>query len=584
MAICNRLSVSYNFKNIDADYDFYMISTCDKFIPFGAKCLDISNGIRAESIAFENGRSMYVLTRKGVTNRIELTKNLNDEKLSIKKIDPNNIPSYLLFRLFLYSLNNFESDKLSFNNLTGKFYIYNPAWMKKNRSSFIAIGINVDQNMNITLEAATFAKLSLFKENKKLNEYPKYIFANKNNALKRVFDKKVYEEIYIKKGIFNKKAEIPFLSLDQKNVRDSKVFFLYYVLDLMSKKCSDYLSFSFSGIDVLSTIGTEKDNNFIDVASREFSRQDVTFVNLTSESEYIEEFKDLVKAICCKVEIKSLIGEAINDSTTNIVLIHNKEFYEQNKYQDLYKSFNRKTVIQCITVEDSAEKIIDDNEAIINSIIKEVVIKNDIINKGKISLDDWNSYGFETDYIFGKEKDGKHYFMIVHPDGSFCFYNKTNDLTLFNVDILNDCSDYLTDNKGKEKTIIANQEGDINVITRTNRFPLPDKEIFELPTISRSREAREKYFSGLVDITLYKQNEKTYYSSSIKGSGMQAKIIRAPHLYEVDVVKGKNIMPDILAMLSVTFVKYKSFTVLPYPIKYLNEYILMCENQSINNQ
>ena len=41
-------------------------------------------------------------------------------------------------------------------------------------------------------------------------------------------------------------------------------------------------------------------------------------------------------------------------------------------------------------------------------------------------------------------------------------------------------------------------------------------------------------------------------------------------------------MGEILSTLSVTFVKYKSFTVLPYPIKYLNEYIMMME--SVNSE
>ena len=578
MAICNKLSINFYYKNIDDHYDFYVVSTCDKYIPFGAKCLDVSSGINAESIAFENGRSMYVLTKKRATNKIEFTQKLNDEKLTIKKIDSTNIPQHLLFRLFLYSLNNYESDTLSFNNLTGKFYIYNSAWMKKNRSSFIAIGINVDQNMNITLEAATFAKLSLFKNIKKIHEYPKYVFSNKNNALKRVFNTTDGEEIFIKKGIYNKKAEIPFLTLDQKEIKKSKVYYLYYILDLMSRRYSDYFSFHFTDIDVSSTIGIEKDNHFIDVAIHEFSRQDISFINSTRESEYSEEFQALVNSIVKKTGVQRSISSAIEDNKTNIVLIHNKDYYEQNKYLDPYKTFNRDTVIQCITVEDSAEKIIDDNEALINSIIKEVVIKNDIINKGKITLDDWTSYGFNADWIFGKEKDGKHYFMIVHPDGSFNFYNKTNDLSLFSIDILNECSDYLTDNKGKEKTIVAGQGGNINVITRTNRFPLPKKELFELPTISRSRESRERYFSGLVDINLYRQDDVIYYSSSIKGSGMQSKIIRAPHLYEVDIIKGKSIMPEILKTLSVTFVKYRSFTVLPYPIKYLNEYILINES------
>ena len=144
------------------------------------------------------------------------------------------------------------------------------------------------------------------------------------------------------------------------------------------------------------------------------------------------------------------------------------------------------------------------------------------------------------------------------------------------IDILNECSDYLTDNKGKEKTIVASTDGNINVITRTNRYPLPEEEIFERETLSRSKDARDRFLSGVVDINLYEDG--SYYSVGIKGSGMNTKIIRAPHLYKVDVVSGENIIENILSTMSATFVKYKSFTVLPYPVKYLNEYILMIES------
>ena len=205
-----------------------------------------------------------------------------------------------------------------------------------------------------------------------------------------------------------------------------------------------------------------------------------------------------------------------------------------------------------------------------------IKLYNYILYKKRISLDNWSDYGFFCDWIFGKEKDGKHYFIVIHPDGSFELYNKVDDFSLFDVEILNKCSDYLTDNKGKEKTIIASANGDTNVITRTNWYPLPSKEIFEQEVLSRSKESREKFLAGVVDINLYENGAD--YSVGIKGSGMNTKIIRAPHLYKVEVVSGKNIMVNILSMLSATFVKYKSFTVLPYPIKYLNEYILMTES------
>lgn len=574
MAICNQLNTSFNYQQINNEFDFYLINTTDKYIPFGAKCLDFESG-KIESLAFENGKSLYIMLKKEALSKMDLVKQLDNEKLYVKKIGSSEIPNYILFRLFLYSLNNFNSENLSFNNLTGKFYIFKPEWMKKNRSSFTALGINVDADLNILAEAATFAKYSLFKKSKKINEYPKYIFSNKNCSLKRVFDI-TSEDVYIKKGIYNKKAEVPFFTMSKEELENNKVYYLYYVLRLLKSKYSKLIEFSFDMIEVVKTIGVERDKLFMNYALDEIKRMEINLVNVVDGAEYEEEFDTLTDKIQESIGVCDInTSKKIEKDKANIVLIHNKEYYEQLEYPDPYKNFERSTLVQCVTVEDSAEKIINDNEAIINTIIKEVVIKNDILSKKNISLDNWESYGFASDWIFGKEKDGKHYFIVIHPNGSFDLYNKLDDFSSFDIDILNECSDYLTDNNGKEKTIIASTDGNINVITRTNRFPLPVEGIFEQEVLSRSKESRDKFLSGVVDINLY--DDGLYYSVGIKGSGMNTKVIRAPHLYKVEVVSGKNITEDILSTLSATFVKYKSFTVLPYPVKYLNEYILMIE-------
>lgn len=578
MAITNQLSVQFDYPRIDACFDFYQITTSENYIPHGAKCLDIGN-IKVESIAFENGKSLFIMSRKDNFSIHELVLHLNSDNLTVKKLHASDMQDYVLFRLFLYSLNNFNNENLSFNNLTGKFYIYRPDWMKKNKSSFTAIGINVDSEMNIIVEAATFAKLSLFKEYKKLSDYPKYVFSNKNCSLKRTFDSNTSEEVYIKKGIYNKKAEVPFLNLGNDNLKNNKAFYIYYVLELLKQKYVDCVGFDFVTITPYKTIGIEKDKIFMERALQEMHSIDVNFVNCICGLEYETEFHELVDKMQKTLNVQGCVGSSIDDKKANILLIHNREYYEQLKYEDPYKSFERTTLIQCVTVEDSAEKIIDDNEAIINTIIKESVIKNDILNKKKISLDDWSTYGFSEDYIFGKEKDGRHYFMVIHPNGYFDLYNKINDFSSFDMKILNECSDYLTDNAGQEKIVIASTDGDINMVSRTNKYTLPAQEIFKKEFVSRSKISREKYLSGVVDINLYMENG-AYFSTGIKGGGMNTKIVRAPHLYKVEVISGNNIMPNILTTLSATFVKYKSFTVLPYPIKYLNEYISMMESQN----
>ena len=44
MAICNQLNVNFNYYAIDNEFDFYLIVTTEKYIPFGAKCLDFESG------------------------------------------------------------------------------------------------------------------------------------------------------------------------------------------------------------------------------------------------------------------------------------------------------------------------------------------------------------------------------------------------------------------------------------------------------------------------------------------------------------------------------------------------------------
>lgn len=59
---------------------------------------------------------------------------------------------------------------------------------------------------------------------------------------------------------------------------------------------------------------------------------------------------------------------------------------------------------------------------------------------------------------------------------------------------------------------------------------------------------------------------------------MKYGIPKASLLYKVDIENGENIFEGLLNTLSVSFVKYNSYTVLPYPLKYLNEYINMMNN------
>ena len=578
MAISNKLIVTFNHTKIDAAYDFYVITTSDKYINNGAYVLDKPiETLKAESVVFDNGRSLFIMFKKKAIDRVDLVRNIEDEKLSVKQVYSDELKDYILFRLFLFSLNNFNFDDNKFNNITGKFYVTNPSWMAKNRNTFKALSINVDQSLCLIAEASTFTKLCLFPNKKALLNYPKYDFSNKNGGLKRVL-RPDNENVYIRKSLFGVKAEIPFFEFSSKKIKNNKVFYIYYVLDILNKKFNDLLSFDFERVNIIKSIGRSRDEKVDEKVGEIVSFKSINLVNWSNSSDYDDEFKDIVDLFTIGKIGPVTVEKTIIDNAYNVVYLHHKEYYEQHKYNDPYKNFPADRVIQHITIEDSADKIIDDKKVIYNTILKELLIKDDIINRKKISLDDWESFGFKNDYIFGKEKDGVHYFLTIRPDGSFEFNKKLNNLSSFGNKILDKCSDYLTDNKGKEKTIVADSNGDVIVISRTPTFMLPNKDIFSISKISRSKESREELLSGVVDINLYEINNKSFYSVGIQGYGMQTSIPKATHLYQVDVIEGKNFIEELLETMAVSFVKYKSFTVMPYPIKYLNEFVLMCEN------
>lgn len=579
MAITNHLNVSFNYKEIDNKYDFYIISTTDKYISNGAYVIDKPiDTLHAESVVFDNGRSLFIMFKKNIISRIELVRVLEDEKITVKQIESSDIKDFILFKLFLYGINNFDSNSLKFNNITGKLFIVNPKWIAKNKKSFKALNIIIDNELNIKAEAVSFNSLSLFKNQKKLIDYAKYSFANKNNALKRVLHFDNDENVYVRKAIGGKKAEIEFLNLNPEKIKYTKVFYIYESLNLLKKKYEGCLTFNLENIDINVSISSIRDKEFMDNAYADFKTRNTNLVSFVKESEYAQEFDDICNNFSNQLDSNVSKGETIKNNYNNIVYIHNEDYYSDNGYDDPYKKIRRDSVIQCITVEDSSDKLIDDVNAIFETIIKESVIKNDIVNKKEFTLDNWASFDFKNDWIFGKEKDNKHYFIIVKPNGKFEFKYKINDFETFDNDILDKCSEYLTDNAGKEKTVIADDKGNINIISRTSRFTLPSEDILTMDKISRGKESRDKYLSGVVDINYYEYpNGDFYYNVGLIGAGMNTPLPKASLLYKCDVLYGVNIVPYILETMSVLFVKFKSLTVLPYPVKYLNEFILMNE-------
>ena len=429
MAIINHLLVRFDHSEIDKNYDFYVLTTKGNYIKKGSYVLDKPiNQLKALSLAYESGKNAFIMFKKEAISKPVLSNEIEDEITKIDKISSSEIKDYILFRLFLYSLNNYELEEMTFNNLAGKLFVYSSAWMSRNRKSFCALSVDVDQQLNIKTEATTFTSLSLFNDKIK-NDYTisKYTFSA-NDSLKRVLRFDEEKNVFIRKPLYNAKAEIEFLDLSDVKKKSTKTYYLYSILDLLNEKYGTFVSYSFDQIKVVKSIDKIRDKYFLDKAINEIKDNKINIVNLISEHEYLIEFEKLCDFYSHLFNNVTVSNELINDGL-NIVCLHNQEYYSEKGYNDPYKSFKRDMVIQCITYEDGISKIISNNEAVFNTVIKELAIKNEIINNHCFFIDDWSSYNFDKDYLFGKEKDGILYFMKIKSNGEFKFLKKIDDFT-----------------------------------------------------------------------------------------------------------------------------------------------------------
>lgn len=579
MAITNHLNLTFNFESIDTAFDFFKISTSDKYISKGAYLLDKPiNNLKALSISFDYGRSAFVMFNKNTITSHTLSEQLGDEKLSFTKVYSSQIQSYILARLFLYSLANYYSEENQFNNLTGKLYLTNSAWNRKNLKNIIALGIDIDKDLYLQANATTFTKFSIFKKNKEVlkGNYPKYVLEN-TLKLRRVLSSDETDNIYIKKGIPGVKCEIPFLVLKPNEIRNSRAYFIDKIIKIVNERYTNYLRFEFTNLPLTKTMVEKSDTDFIEKSLNDVRNSKVVLINKETDSLYESSFLSLKESLSQKLGTEIAVSNDISPNSLNIIFLHDKDYYSNKKIEDPYQQIKRNEVIQCVTIEDSVNKIINNTDAVINTIFKELTIKNDIVHKKRITLDRWENFGFKNDWYFGIEKDEIKYFMTIHPDGTFQFEKSKPLFSTFSSPNIRSLANLIDDSNLKGKSIIMDESGNVIMLSRTGEYCLPNPEIYKLDVISRSNDSRKALLEGIVDICFYEKDNQHYYSSGMVGKGMNTGIPKASLIYKVDLLKGQNILESLLKTMSVAFVKYNSFTVLPYPFKYLREYIEMDE-------
>lgn len=225
--------------------------------------------------------------------------------------------------------------------------------------------------------------------------------------------------------------------------------------------------------------------------------------------------------------------------------------------------------------------------------VKELGIKLDII-ASKMSLLPWEWGDWEFAIMESDERGGSFAFLRVGKDGFMCFEGPISAIGAMAGH--GPLVDALMLNEGCE-CVIKGPEGDINAISRTELFGVPNfeavwhdlldrredrkKKSDGKPlkhAISRGKAARELYFADAIDIaSCSTEDGRRYYRVGMRGYGMQfGATHKASVLREVIAVgDSRSLAEDILPMLDVSLVRWGQPTVLPFPVKYLKEWVGM---------
>ena len=589
----NQLTYTFNKELFSKNYDIFCIRTSEKYFKNGAYIIDaplLSNNVC--SVLFKSGKEIFVLMKSNDTN-ISLLKDAilkadGADRITISRVAPNSLKEDIVFQLMLNSLGNYESPLLKFNNLTGHLYCFHPNWLIRGRKSEAdvifkvpCLELRLSPEFRLNMEVHTFTSELLrnkieFKK-KKFEEYPKYVFSAHNTLRRKLKDDTGYS--FIMRQTKNAKTEIAFLNIQNiDRFNQSKMGILTTVLENFNDRFSDIAHLEFASItdykalDYTRSVANENKQAISDL----LSVKPIKIVDCIDD-EYSKIFcKEICGLLFSKYGIKASCGKRIAKNHLNIRVIHNAAFYADS--EDPHRIFDE-VAVQHITFEDFSEC----SEFAISTVIHEMLIKDDLV-KQKISLFDWNTLGLKEDIDFGievtDEQNTKYIFMTIHPDGTFNISEQT--LNLFEANKYNQCVEIFENAKitsEKVHGIIRDASGNINIIKDTGWFTIPEihsikAELANGNTKLRGKEKRDELLSSCLDIKMFNDSVSEYYFVGTIGNGMRWLINRAANIRKIEPFEDSILMFEkLLPLMNVTFVHNGQLTIIPFPFKYLREYV-----------
>ena len=594
----NRIKYELDAVQMASMYDVFVLKTTEDRLPLGAKLIDeLSEDKSVISVVFVSSKEYLILQKKILGGKQTLLSNIHKlqggDKITLTDYFSGKVSDYYLLQLLLNAIGTRQTKFESYNNVTGHLYCFHPNWIKRKGTEVISIptmDIRLITGV-LTWDIHTFNSLK-YKNvmnfgKRTIYDFPQYTISA-NYSLRRKLKDDDKNEAYIQRQIFDIKTRKTFLDIsDEKSFDESKMGILTKVILQFNEKYSGLAKIDFEQQAIESSIeyssGREK-RLLNERISNLLSKQKVLLIDMVKNEKSERQCEQIISVFKSNFGITVKQGSKLSKDAYNIRLIHDDDYYGTN-FADPHDENLSAYTVQHITTDNFDENGSDTYiRAIAFNVAEELIIKEDLKNK-TISIVDWPEYGFEKDLTFGLEhdvlseygqKNRLFFFITIKSNGSFEIYQQENDL--FSTSEYHKYVKLFTSSVDDSVKGIIKHGENINIIHETGLHTLPDifglkEELSRGNNKLKNKVARDNYLSALLDVKTFHKNDELYYFVGEIGAGINSTLSGVP-IRKIEVDEDSELFFDkLLPLMGVTFVRNGQLTVVPFPFKYLREYI-----------
>ncbi|ACV22889.1 Uncharacterised protein [Slackia heliotrinireducens] len=537
--LTNRLDASVDLAGFDEAFDVYEVEKQGEGrLSWSSRAFEPGGAPFIEAVLGQgSGKPFYILTGKGATDAKGLRGHFESAlcgKVEGEDVDPDDVglmllprrveggkvPAHVLVQLMVNALGAGGAGT-GLQNVTGHLYCVRPSWSRKRRGEkkpyqVWALELRVTEGMLLCADVCTFTRpdepgVKYGKYRKE--QYARYVVDLGGPTMRRVMpgERPGADSVFVRRTYEGSKNSVDFLSFRSRDAyRDSKCGVMSEFVSTFNKRYEGIAHVAFAEEDRAGRVAFEG-RLAKPGAGAGFSGHGYRVVNAAKDEDgesacrYVaQQLKGLgLLGANADVEVAGEPGEGAR----NIVVVHAPEFYRDSGTPDPYGgSAGAEAPCQHLTIErlQAAKAAVDKDgkktsalKAILEKCLMELAIKNDVL-AGRMGVFDWTSLGLsgpvtfalpgpETDAERESRKPGepptRYSFAEVTPEGSLSFHAGCADDALgggrWDVLAGDLAAEYGLSGASVVEGFVIGDNGEVDVIERTEGFPVPDLEVVE---------------------------------------------------------------------------------------------------------